>query len=140
VGELGGNEVIVRVDDRGNVAVHFTLDFSREPLVLSVEMSAWAIDTHSQNNLLAIGANTHIISIFHLGMGVEGMKWTSEKPFSVIYPRLDLKGHEHNIPTVAFDKRGEYLASGSIDKTVRLWSCITGSCLKVIMGDKQYEP
>jgi WD40 repeat protein len=140
VGELGGDEVLVRVDDQGNVGVHFPQDVTRQPLSLAVELSAWAIDTHSEKNLLAIGANTHVISVFHLGMGVDSMQWTLTGPTVGIYPRLDLRGHTDNIPCVGFDRGGDYLASGSIDESVRLWSCTTGDCLKAIQCDQASVP
>jgi WD40 repeat protein len=44
-----------------------------------------------------------------------------------------MNGHRGNIHTVAFSNDGK-LASGSWDKTVRLWNPLTGCCLHVLKG------
>jgi len=37
-----------------------------------------------------------------------------------------LKGHTHRVTSVAFSPDGKTLASGSIDKTIKLWNPATG--------------
>ena len=130
VGEIGNEEVLVTTDDSGHVAVYFPQHPSRTPLILKMPMSAWGIDTHSSKRLLAISCNAHIVTVFHLGMGIKDWKWTTATTTSSAsderYPSLTMKGHTSNIPCVAFDRNGEYVASGSLDETVHIWDCRTG--------------
>ena len=122
------------VDDSGHVAVHFSRDnFSRTPLLFKVPRSAWGIDTHSSKRLLAISCNAHIVTLFHLGMGIDGWEWTRKTP-----AEIELKGNQNNIPCVAFDRSGEYLANGSLDKTINLWRCRTGELIRKIAAKKKY--
>lgn len=131
VGEIGNEEVLVTNDDSGHVAVHFPKNnFERTPIFLSVPMSAWGIDTHSEKRLLAISSNAHIVTIFHLGMGIPGWDWTTIEDDDV--PSIILRGHSNNIPCVAFDKSGEFIVSGSLDRNVHLWSCKHGGCVRHI--------
>lgn len=43
-----------------------------------------------------------------------------------------LKGHKYGVTSIDFSPNGEYLASGSIDSTVKLWSMISYQCLTEI--------
>ena len=128
VGEIGHEEVLVTADDSGHVVVHFTKDnFARPPLTLKLPMSAWGMDTHSSKRLLAISCNAHVVTLFHLGMGIAGWEWATAPPEpGESFPKLVLKGHESNIPCVAFEKTATYVVSGSLDCSVRLWDCKTG--------------
>lgn len=142
VGELGGEEALITTDDSGHVVIHFTAnDFSRPPLNLKLPMSAWGIHTHSAKRLLAVSCNAHIVTLFHLGMGIDGWEWTTATPDpGEIIAKLVLQGHTNNIPCVAFERTGKYVASGSLDDSVRLWDCNTGLCLKVMVTDRGYLP
>lgn len=39
--------------------------------------------------------------------------------------KIELTGHEHNIPNIDFNHTGQYLASASIDQTCRVWDITT---------------
>src|SRR5271170_7967427 len=138
IGEIGGEEVLVATDDSGHVIIHFpTTQFTRPPLIFKVPASAWGQDTHSQKRLVAISCNAHIITIFHLGMGIEGWEWTQPKQGTQVlhhhyhHPQsIELGGHVNNIPCVAFSCEGEYIASGSLDNSIRIWKCQNGQCIK----------
>jgi len=138
VGEIGDEEVLVTTDDSGHVAVHFPQQPCRPELVFKMPMSAWGIDTHSEKRLLAISCNVHIVTVFHLGFGIEGWEWTTTTPSASTgdadaAPSLTMQGHQNNIPCVAFDRNGEYVVSGSLDETIRMWDCRTGQCVLRLM-------
>ncbi len=45
-----------------------------------------------------------------------------------------LKGHKDAARSVAFSPDGKLIASGSYDKTIRLWNVSTGQCLRTLRG------
>lgn len=66
-------------------------------------------------------------------MGIDGWEWTRKTP-----AEIELKANRNNIPCAAFDRSGEYLANGSLDKSVNLWRCRTGELLRKIETTKGY--
>jgi WD40 repeat protein len=133
IGEIAGEEVLIATDDSGHATLHFTQHPTRKPLVFQFPLSAWGIDTHSSNRLLAISCNAHIVTVYHLGMGLPGWEWTTAPPApGERVPSLVLRGHMNNIPCVAFEATGRYLASGGIDERILIWDCRTGVKLKEI--------
>ena len=46
----------------------------------------------------------------------------------------ELKGHRNYVTSVAFDSSGKYLASGSDDKTVRIWDVATKQQVAELKG------
>ncbi|NJL69615.1 MAG: hypothetical protein HC894_29025, partial [Microcoleus sp. SM1_3_4] len=49
-----------------------------------------------------------------------------------------LQGHDNHIWAVAWSPDGQTLASGSDDRTVRLWDTNTGECLKILQGHEAW--
>ncbi len=50
-----------------------------------------------------------------------------------------LQGHSNGVASVAYSPDGNYLASGSQDKTVKLWSCSAGYReITTLRGHKNY--
>lgn len=56
-----------------------------------------------------------------------------------IHPRLQVAGHASRIETVAYRADGKILASGSSDKTIKLWDSQTGDCLQTLSMPGPYE-
>ena len=48
-----------------------------------------------------------------------------------------LEGHQDVVMSVAFDPQGETLASGSADKTVKLWEARSGKLLRTLEGHQE---
>ncbi|KAK3947359.1 hypothetical protein QBC32DRAFT_328628 [Pseudoneurospora amorphoporcata] len=51
---------------------------------------------------------------------------------------LTLEGHSRYITSVAFSPDGQRLASGSDDKTIKIWDPASGSCLQTLEGHSDY--
>src|SRR5208337_4221165 len=49
-----------------------------------------------------------------------------------------LKGHTSNVLSLAFSPDGERLASGSTDRTSRIWSAASGRCERVLEGHEDF--
>ncbi|TPX66037.1 hypothetical protein SpCBS45565_g04703 [Spizellomyces sp. 'palustris'] len=49
---------------------------------------------------------------------------------------ITYKGHTARIRSISIDPTGQYLVSGSDDKTVRLWEIVSGRCLKTWTFDE----
>lgn len=141
VGEIGGEEVLVTTDDSGHIAVHFPRDdFRRPALTMKVALSAWGIDTHSSKRLLAISCNALYVTVFHLGMGIEGWDWTRpNNELGEDFPRIELRGNTVNIPCVAFERNGNYVASGNLKGIVMLWDCRTGNLVHQFRFDLAFD-
>lgn len=52
----------------------------------------------------------------------------------VLTPRAQLIGHRDLVQTVAFDPHGTLLATGSTDRTIRLWNARTGAPVATLTG------
>lgn len=72
----------------------------------------------------------HLVLLATASLAFAGLAW-AQAPTA-------LKGHTALVSSVAFDKSGKVLASGSYDGTIRLWDFPSGKPLQVIKtGDKQ---
>uniref|UniRef100_A0A9J2P9J7 Lissencephaly-1 homolog n=1 Tax=Ascaris lumbricoides TaxID=6252 RepID=A0A9J2P9J7_ASCLU len=49
-----------------------------------------------------------------------------------------LKGHDHNISSVAFLPSGDHLLSGSRDHTIKMWEVATGYCVRTFVGHQDW--
>ena len=107
---------------------------------------------HMGNNIVVFSKNGHM-----LATALNSDRATKSSRFTVLLwevwedPRrqsqLTLKGHTDNIIALAFTSNGKTLASGSDDKTIRLWDVSTrdsdvkspfrqGPCSSIFNGRK----
>ncbi|KAK2407347.1 Transducin/WD40 repeat superfamily protein [Trifolium repens] len=75
---------------------------------------------HMSSDLLAYGASDGTLTVCSV----------SEKP-SVI---KQLNGHSKDVTDFDFTSNNQYIASSSLDKTVRVWEIEKGICIRVIYG------
>ncbi|KXS12642.1 hypothetical protein M427DRAFT_34648 [Gonapodya prolifera JEL478] len=81
IGQLGGEEVLVAVDDLGQVRCWMTRDLTRPPIKLSNTISTWGIATHGASTLVAVSANDHAVRVWNMGdedVAREGESWVAE--------------------------------------------------------------
>ncbi|KAJ3240725.1 hypothetical protein HDU81_002916 [Chytriomyces hyalinus] len=139
-GFLGKVPVLVTVDEGGLVAVHET-EFLTNPgcprkthLFVNGE-STWGLDIHAESRLVAVSANSHVISIFNLGMNSSSDKDADDAPMNGFRSKR-LSGHENNIPNVRFSPCGRYIASCSIDSSVRVWNIKTSQAVAIFKNNQ----
>ncbi|CAH2051629.1 unnamed protein product [Thlaspi arvense] len=75
---------------------------------------------HMSSDLLAYGASDGTLTVCNL----------SEEP-SVL---KQLTGHSKDVTDFDFSSNNQYIASSSLDKTIRVWELSRGVCIRVIYG------
>ncbi|XP_062175795.1 uncharacterized protein LOC133880849 [Alnus glutinosa] len=75
---------------------------------------------HMSSDLLAYGASDGTLTVC-----------TVSEPPSII---KELKGHTKDVTDFDFSSNNQYIASSSMDKTVRVWEISKGLCIRVIYG------
>ncbi|KAB1207324.1 WD repeat-containing protein 13 [Morella rubra] len=75
---------------------------------------------HMSSDLLAYGASDGTLTVC-----------TVSEPPSVM---TELKGHSKDVTDFDFSSNNQYIASSSMDKTVRVWVISKGLCIRVIYG------
>ncbi|CAG8552154.1 4932_t:CDS:2, partial [Ambispora leptoticha] len=140
VGKLGIEEALVAANGRG-VFIWFTSMLHKAPIHFCNESSTWGIAMHGPSRLLAVSANSHVITVYDLRDGLPDSVATTEEDTDkdinsvpnknplLLEPKICLRGHEHNIPNIAFSPDGKFLVSCSIDNTCNVWNVKTGESL-----------
>lgn len=78
---------------------------------------------------IAVGSNSHRITLFELDVCFQSKQILRLRKQCIL-------GHNHNIPSVSFSPCGNFLASCSIDGTLRTWKVHDGKEIKF----KQFSP
>ncbi|KAF9390214.1 hypothetical protein CPC16_005260 [Podila verticillata] len=134
VGYLGTEEIVTTVNHSGGVCVWFTMRLQKDPFLLSASESAWGLAIHSDQRIIAVSTNAHLIDVFHFGVDTTISQSRTLAPDPSAGPSTStlseshqvLRGHLHNIPCVAFSPCGRFLASTSLDGTCRTWNIASG--------------
>ncbi|KAF2075198.1 hypothetical protein CYY_003503 [Polysphondylium violaceum] len=122
LGVLGGEEVLITVDEGGYIRILFVNDLDREYLrFYNAGISTWGIAMCPSKPLFAVSSNDFKINIWNL---------ENEDPHA---SRRQLLEHKHNIPCIDFSPCGNFLVSVSIDKYVRVWDVETHTMLSSVV-------
>jgi len=81
-----------------------------------------------QQNLLASGHEDQTIKLWDVNLNAPQSLKVDLQPFRVLH------GHSNRIFSVTFSPNGQFLASASADRTIKLWNPHTGQCLKTLHG------
>ena len=92
--------------------------------------------------------NTHLSRVVSFSFSPDGTKLAGAYPPSgnnlvkiwnvidgiIQQPGLTLEGHSDYVRSVSFSPDGTKIASGSFDKTIKLWDVTSGECLQTLKG------
>ncbi|MBD2186628.1 WD40 domain-containing protein [Pseudanabaena mucicola] len=92
----------------------------------------YAIAYDHQQNLLASGHEDQTLKLWNVDINAPQSLETDLQPFQI------LRGHCDRILSVAFSPNGQILASGSADRTVKLWNPHTGKLIKTLQGHRSW--
>ena len=108
-----GREFVCTVDFGGNVRMLFLDNLQRECIKFKNEYpscsdnSTWSLCGASTNPpRVVVGSNAHKVTVFNLQTGLKST----------------INAHSHNVPCVSFSPCGKFIASTSIDKSVKVWT------------------
>jgi WD40 repeat protein len=119
VATSGGNLIFGPVFWEVRTQRHWKSLFQHRVMICSI---AWSPDARR----IATGAKDGSMLIWDMTKAVTIMGFLS------IGPLLQLKGHGNAVFSVEFSPDGSLLASGSVDKTIKVWSASTGQLLRTM--------
>ncbi|BAY76875.1 WD-repeat protein [Nostoc linckia NIES-25] len=88
----------------------------------------YAIAHSRQQNLLASAHEDQTIKLWDVNLNAPQQLKVGLQPFRVLH------GHSNRVFCVAISPNRQFLASGSADRTIKLWSPNTGKCLNTLHG------
>ena len=92
----------------------------------------YAIAYSNQQNLLASGHEDQTIKLWNVDIKAPQTLKPDLQPFQV------LRGHSDRILSIAFSPDQKILASGSADRSIKLWDAQTGKLLKTLQGHRSW--
>lgn len=110
-------EIALAVYDSGLVSVWKLSDEFPILWTTNNSSSTWGCAFHGPTNTAATSANSHKIYL--------AQPTVSDNSNISGGRSRELVGHTDNIPFITFSAKGEYLASASIDGSIRVWSLAT---------------
>ncbi|KAJ2080905.1 hypothetical protein H4R24_002743 [Coemansia sp. RSA 988] len=140
LGNIHGSEVLVVVYDSGRTVVWGVCDGFRVLWETQRDSSTWGCAVSDASGMVATSANSHTIDILqhrdqlknettYKGTSPQESHGANNGVHQLQRSCQTLHGHTSNIPCVAFSATGQYLASASIDRTVRVWSMEHMKCM-----------
>jgi serine/threonine protein kinase len=88
------------------------------------EADIWSVAFLANPDLIASASHDWTASV-----------WDTKSPFA---PQFTLSGHENAVQAVAYSAAGPWIATGSADKTVRLYDVTTHDLIRVYKGPKDF--
>jgi WD40 repeat protein len=92
----------------------------------------YAIAYSNQQNLLASGHEDQTIKLWNVDINSPQALEPDLQPFQI------LRGHSDRILSIAFSPDQKILASGSADRSIKLWDAQTGKLLKSFQGHRSW--
>ena len=92
----------------------------------------YAIANSNQQNLLASGHEDQTIKLWNVDINSPQALEPDLQPFQI------LRGHTDRILSIAFSPDQKILASGSADRSIKLWDAQTGKLLKSLQGHRSW--
>ncbi|KAJ2610480.1 hypothetical protein H4S08_003596 [Coemansia sp. RSA 1365] len=140
LGNMKDREVLIVVFDSGRTVVWGICEGFRILWERRVNSSTWGCAVSNSSDMVATSANSHTIDILqHCDQLADEVadehvssresQETNNDVSQFQGSCQTLHGHSNNIPCVAFSATGQYLASASIDRTVRIWSMEHMECV-----------
>ncbi|KAJ2158413.1 hypothetical protein GGF46_003793 [Coemansia sp. RSA 552] len=120
-----GEEILVAVYDSGMTIAWSLGDGFPVLWTRNNGISTWGCATSPATGMVATSANSHKIHVLR----PQQQSSSDDGALQCQVECQDLEGHENNVPSVAFSEAGAYLASASIDGTIRLWSLDRGEAI-----------
>lgn len=124
-----GNEFVCTVDYGGNVRMLWLSNLQRECIKFKnvysgkPDNSTWSLCGAAVNPpRVVVGSNAHMVTVFNLTTGAKSQ----------------ISAHRHNVPCVSFSPCGRFIATTSIDKSVKIWTEFPADSGKYIMVKLSY--
>ncbi|MGI0485086.1 NB-ARC domain-containing protein [Pantanalinema rosaneae CENA516] len=92
----------------------------------------YAIAHDAHHHLLASGHEDQTIKLWNMNLQTPEQLTASLQPFQV------LRGHRDRVLAVDLSPNSQVLASGSADRTIKLWNPHTGQCLNTLQGHRSW--
>jgi WD40 repeat protein len=95
----------------------------------------------NSNAIYAIAYSDHLLASGHEDQTIKLWKVNIIAPQTLepdLQPFQVLRGHSDRILSIAFSPNGQMLASGSADRTIKLWDAHTGKLLKTFQGHRSW--